>query len=251
VSLNVALYGGTKRWAMTERGRAALQQARTTLAIGPSGLTWDGEALTIDIDEITAPLPRRLRGRLRLLPTLRNDRVFTLDAAGRHRWQPIAPVARVEVELERPDLRWSGTGYFDTNDGDRPLEADFAEWDWCRAPTARGGAILYNAIRSDGSAQSLALRFAAGREVEEVAALPVAPLPPTLWRKARSTRADAETVPAITQRLEDAPFYSRSVIDTQLWGERVTAVHESLSMRRFTAPIVQAMLPFRIPRALW
>jgi len=62
----------------------------------------------------------------------------------------------------------------------------------------------------------------------------------------RATRADA--VPAVRQTLEDTPFYSRSVIGTQLLGEQVTAVHESLSLDRFRAPWVQAMLPFRIPR---
>ena len=50
------------------------------------------------------------------------------------------------------------------------------------------------------------------------------------------------------QTLEDAPFYARSVIATRLRGEDVTAVHESLSLDRFRAPWVQAMLPFRIPR---
>ncbi len=65
---------------------------------------------------------------------------------------------------------------------------------------------------------------------------------------ARHTRADAGQPVRVRQTLEDAPFYSRSVIDTQLLGQRVTAVHESLSMDRFTAPWVQAMLPMRIPR---
>ena len=52
----------------------------------------------------------------------------------------------------------------------------------------------------------------------------------------------------VRQTLEDTPFYSRSVIETGLFGEQVTAVHESLSLDRFQAPWVQAMLPFRIPR---
>jgi carotenoid 1,2-hydratase len=41
----------------------------------------------------------------------------------------------------------------------------------------------------------------------------------------------------------------RSVIDTHLMGESVTAIHESLSLDRFRAPWVLMMLPFRMPRA--
>ena len=47
---------------------------------------------------------------------------------------------------------------------------------------------------------------------------------------------------------EDAPFYARSALETTLFGERVEAVHESLSLTRFVSPIVQWMLPFRMPR---
>jgi carotenoid 1,2-hydratase len=74
----------------------------------------------------------------------------------------------------------------------------------------------------------------------------IAALPSTKWRMARSTRA--ETATTIRQTLEDTPFYARSVLSTQLLGTPVTAMHESLSLRRFSSSIVQAMLPFRMPR---
>jgi carotenoid 1,2-hydratase len=48
--------------------------------------------------------------------------------------------------------------------------------------------------------------------------------------------------------LEDAPFYSRSLLRTSLYGEPADAIHESLDLNRFRAPLVQAMLPFRMPR---
>ena len=38
VALNVALYGATRRWTMTERGRASLQRTATSLRIGPSAM---------------------------------------------------------------------------------------------------------------------------------------------------------------------------------------------------------------------
>ena len=52
----------------------------------------------------------------------------------------------------------------------------------------------------------------------------------------------------MVETLEDTPFYARSVVAGDLLGQPVTAMHESLSMDRFTMPVVQAMLPFRMPR---
>ncbi len=48
--------------------------------------------------------------------------------------------------------------------------------------------------------------------------------------------------------LEDAPFYARSLVRPALLGERVAAVHESLSLDRFRTGWVQMLLPFRMPR---
>jgi carotenoid 1,2-hydratase len=52
----------------------------------------------------------------------------------------------------------------------------------------------------------------------------------------------------VVQTLEDAPFYARSVVASQLQGESVNAVHESLSLDRFRSGWVQVLLPFRMPR---
>ncbi|WP_254452553.1 carotenoid 1,2-hydratase [Roseicella sp. DB1501] len=235
---------------MTERRSAALGRSDASLRIGPSALHWDGDVLTAEFAESAAPLPRPVRGRVRLRPEAPGHRGFLLDAAGRHRWRPIAAAARVEVELDQPRLRWSGPGYFDSNDGDAPLEEDFRRWDWCRAPLRRGAAVLYNVVRRDGSAQSLALRVHPSGAIEDMPAPPVAALPRSRWWLDRPTRADPGPAPRVVQTLQDAPFYARSVIETRLCGEAATAVHESLDLDRFRAPWVQAMLPFRIPRAL-
>ena len=233
---------------MTERGRTALHRDATTLSIGPSALHWDGTQLTIDIAEVTAPLPSRLRGTVRVTPAAVTGRTFNLDQAGRHTWSPIAPMSHVEVALTSPALRWSGPGYLDTNSGARPLEADFVHWDWCRAPMPDGAAILYNANRRLGGEQSLALQIGRDGSVQDVPPPPRITLPATRWRIQRHTRAEPGQPVKVLQTLEDTPFYARSVLDTNLLGHRVTAMHESLSMDRFTAPWVQAMLPFRIPR---
>lgn len=70
----------------------------------------------------------------------------------------------------------------------------------------------------------------------------------TGWRVARSVRSDGAA--KIVKTLEDAPFYARSVLSAKLLGKPVTLIHESLSLDRFKMPLVQAMLPFRMPRAL-
>ena len=52
----------------------------------------------------------------------------------------------------------------------------------------------------------------------------------------------------LVETLEDTPFYARSRIETQLYGERGNIFHESLELDRFASPVVKAMLPFRMPR---
>lgn len=234
---------------MTERGRSALQRDATSLRIGPSVVRRDGDGLALEIDEVTVPLPSRVRGRVRLVPTVRPDRAWTLDEGGRHRWRPLAPCARVEVVLERPALRWTGHGYLDSNEGDEPLEDAFVRWHWSRATLADGGtAVLYDVRRRSGGPLSLALRFGSTGEVQRFEPPPPASLPPGLWRVARCTRSESGHPARLVQTFEDAPFYARSLVASRLLGESVTAVHESLSLERFRRAWVRALLPFRMPR---
>jgi carotenoid 1,2-hydratase len=73
-------------------------------------------------------------------------------------------------------------------------------------------------------------------------------LPPSpLWRIDRRARAAAR----VQRTLEDTPFYARSLIELAPLGgtgAATPAVHETLDVRRLASPIVQAMLPFRMPR---
>ena len=191
---------------MTERGRTALRRDATTLSIGPSALHWNGTHLTIDIAEVTAPLPSRLRGTVRVIPAAITGRVFKLDQAGHHTWSPIAPISHVEVALTSPALRWSGPGYLDTNSGNRPLEADFVHWDWCRASMEDSAVILYNATRRIDGEQSLALHIGRDGSVQDVPPPPRVTLPTTRWRIPRQTRAEPGQSIKVTKTLEDTPF---------------------------------------------
>lgn len=236
---------------MTERGARHVHRDADHFTVGPSGLRWDGETLVIDIAEISAPLPYRVRGTVRVTPGMIGTTAFALDPAGRHRWHPVAPRAHVAVEMTHPGVRWSGSGYFDSNFGDEPLEDGFDEWHWSRAHLRHDVAVLYEGRRRDGAPFDLALKFdSQGRWHDVVQPAPAA-LPRTGWLVKRATRADAGHRPQVIGTWIDAPFYARSALATRLFGEDARAVHESLSLGRFRSPVVQSMLPYRMPRALW
>jgi len=247
--MNVALYGDAgKRWAMTERGHAGLIRTADTLAIGPSFAAWEGDTLVVEIDEVTVPIPSRLKGRVRFHPAVLTGASFALDAAGDHRWFPVAPFGRIEVDFERPGLTWKGAGYLDSNRGEAPLARDFSRWDWSRAATRGGAAVLYDVERRDGTDLSLALAIGREGTVSAFEPPPRTALPSTGWRIGRGTRTEPGVAASVAATLEDTPFYARSLVSHRLAGEDVRSVHESLSLDRFVNPVVQMMLPFKMPR---
>lgn len=236
---------------MTERRAHDVDVAPEGLQIGPSAISWDGQSLTVEIDERTMPTGQKVKGTVRVHPDAVTKQIFALDAAGHHRWWPIAPSMRCEVELSDPDLSWSGRGYLDCNDGEIPLEDSFAQWDWSRAALDGGeSAVLYDVTRADGERMSLALRFNAAGEVDTFEPAPLVRLPTTLWRIERHTQADDGDA-QVTRTLEDTPFYARSELSTRVLGQKVAAVHETLNLRRFDSNWVKVLLPFRMPRAVW
>ena len=235
---------------MTDRSAAHVGRDRHEFTVGPSRLQWDGASLVIDIDEIGMPLPQRVRGRVRVLPRGLADFVAPLDPAGRHRWGPIAPAARIEVDLDRPGTRWKGEAYLDSNEGDEPIDRPFALWDWSRAALPDGGtAVIYDVRMKQGDDRVIAQRFAADGRSEPFEAPPRQRLPSAaVWRIPRHMRSDAESPPRVVQTLEDTPFYTRSLLESGLFGQRVHSVHETLSIPRLVATTTRWMLPFRMPR---
>ncbi|MEO0958083.1 MAG: carotenoid 1,2-hydratase [Pseudomonadota bacterium] len=252
VCINICLYGPRRHhWAMTERGRGALDRGAQHFRVGPSALHWDGTRLTLDFDERASPFPRPLpypmRGRVTLHPETLGQEAHSLDPKGRHRWEPIAPMARAEIEVSEPSLAWSGHGYIDTNSGTEMLEDGFRRWDWSRATLPDGAAaILYDLTYPDGTQKSIARRIAPDGTPEPFAPPPRQRLPTGLWGIARQTQSEAP--PKLTRRFEEAPFYTRAAIETSLLGARVPAVHETFNGPRFASPVVKAMLPMRMPR---
>jgi carotenoid 1,2-hydratase len=246
----VALYGQAgRRWTMTERGRAHVRRGQRELVVGPSRVQWDGQALIFDIDEMAVPLPQRVRGQVRVHPQALCPFVTGLDAQARHRWGPIAPCARVEVDLQQPAARWSGHAYMDSNEGDEPVDRGFKEWDWSRTVLADGStAVIYDVRPREGPDRVIAQRFAP--DGSSVAFEPPArqSLPRSKWGLPRTMRTEPGVPARVVQTLEDTPFYVRSVLSCGLLGERVTSVHETLDLPRVVSLPVRLMLPWRMPR---
>lgn len=249
-ALNVVLYSRkTRRWTMTERGARFCHRDDTQFTVGPSQLRWDDNSLIIDIDEIGVPVPQRVRGQVRVQADTWFNFSTPIDQAGSHRWGPIAPSARVAVNLQHPAQKWHGNAYLDSNEGDEPIDRSCHEWDWSRSPMKDGSTAVIYDIQGQAAGQAdklLALRFKPDGAVENFEAPPRQALPQTLWRIQRRMRSESGV--HVEEQLEDTPFYQRALLQSTLLGEPVKSFHETLFVPRLRSPVVQAMLPWRMPR---
>lgn len=191
-----------------------------------------------------------MRGEVRARPFALTDRTFLIDPHGRHRWRPLAPRANFEIALSEPALSWRGEGYFDANDGDEPLEDAFSAWDWARLyPDRRETIVLYDTEPRAGAARRIAIAVSPDGQIIEADAPALQRADPTpVFRIQRRIGGDGGAAPKIIRTLEDAPFYSRSLVETSLGGRPYRGFHESLSGDRLRSNVVRAMLPFRMPR---
>ncbi|MCY4179964.1 MAG: carotenoid 1,2-hydratase, partial [Litoreibacter sp.] len=251
--INVATYGPGGRFTMTDRGVSALRRNDTTFEVGPSSMRWTGSELVIEINEVSSlPLVSRVRGRITVTPTALTEVELPLTRDGAHVWRPFAPTSRIKVELEAKGWQFDGHGYFDANFGTRPLEADFSYWTWGRYPTRAGSTCFYDATRRDGTALDAAISFDPDGRAQMIDAPPSKRFARTLWALRRETRSDPGTKARQIKSMLDAPFYSRSVVETQINGEVVQGVHEALDLNRYAQPLLKPMLAVRVPRrARW
>ncbi len=247
-ALNVAIYSpGHGRWSMTERGQRHCARSARQFTIGPSQLSWDGDCLTIHINEVGVPIPRRIQGRIKLWPQQLFGYCTALDEAGRHRWGPLAPASRIEVALDAPELKWQGHAYLDSNEGDEPVEQGFHTWNWSRARMRDGSTLVFYDMQAPGTTDRvLSLRFTPNSTVAPIETPAVQRLPRSAWRMERRMRSDGPV--HVHEQLEDTPFYQRALLQFDHAGERLLAFHETLSVPRLVSPVVQAMLPWRMPR---
>jgi len=246
-SINVASYGpAANAWAMTERGSRQLQTSPTRVQIGRSYLQLTENRLCVGIAERTTPWLRKLSGNVRVSANSSSDKVFYLDDEQQHQWQPIAPIARIDVALEHPSLRWSGNAYVDTNFGTRPLEDDFRSWHWSSVRHSGGSNIYYDALQLNGKRNCIALAVNNRNEVSTIAVPSRAELQRSGWGIERA--AQHGNASRVIKTLENTPFYARSLLAVDGTPESGIAVHESLSLERFRRGWVRTLLPFRMPR---
>ena len=252
VCINVATYGKGGRFTMTDRGASALRQTHESFTVGPSSLNWDGEKLFIDINEISSlPLVSRIRGQIVVTPTALTSVELPLTERGTHIWRPFAPTSRIDVDLGA-GWQWSGHGYFDANFGTRALEQDFDYWAWGRYPMPDGSVCFYDAVRRDCTELAVGVKFTNSGEAEEFELPPKARVARSLWAVKRETRADPGFSPRQVKPMLDAPFYTRSVVETRIEGCVTQGVHEALDLNRFRGPWLMPMLAVRVPRrARW
>ncbi len=243
-AINVGLYRRRgKLWCMTERGRESVERDRNHFAVGPSRLRWDEGCLIIDIDERSTPFARPVRGKIVVRPDYLNDTAFHLDSAGRHVWQPLAPSARIEVELDRPGFGWEGHAYVDTNAGERALEDDFVRWNWSRSQRGAETHITYAVTDLDGAERGAGIDFDPSGEISVHDAPEAMELKSTGWGIRRPARSSVAL--DVVRTLEDTPFYARSLLSTP---NSTPVMHESLALDRFRTRWVRFLLPFRMPR---
>ncbi len=248
-AINMALYGPPQRWSMTERRRQDTRRTATRYETGNSRVQLVDGGLEVDFDEIGAPFPRRVRGRVRVdLPYL-NKESFQLDTRAHHFWSPACSHAKISVDFERPGLSWQGHGYVDSNFGLEPVTKGFDYWDWSRTPLDNGETLIRYVTDPVGSTQrDLHIKIGEDGSIRPAIQTQSVDLPATsIWRISRRAGAMEQAAPKIVQTLEDTPFYSRSIID-YAQGTSGLATHETLSCRRLRSPIVRTLLPFRMPR---
>ena len=253
--LHVALYGPRRSsWALCEQPVADAARGARELAIGRSRIAFERGALVVDVCEPLAPWRGVVRGRVTLHLDACSSRPVALDRRGHHSWWPLAPFARVEVDLPSPGVRFQGDGYLDANVGATPIESAFSGWTWSRATLRRPGepvavAVTYDVAERGAPVVPRDVLFdARGGVLEARGPSPRARLPASAWGLARLAAADRGHTPRLARALTDSPFYARSLVATRLFGRDATAVHEALAADRLRKQWVRFLLGFRMRR---
>jgi carotenoid 1,2-hydratase len=247
-TFNIALHSTSgSRFCLTERSREAVSLEATRLQVGANYIERTGTGVRLALSDTTCPIPRPLVGTVDVHFQARGAKQpYTLDPHWLHRWQPLCTVAQVSVSLTAPKLVFRGQAYFDSNEGDAPIEDAFQSWQWSRGIGASGESVVqYDCVFRDGGRSERTFRVQGG-ETTEIASpqTQAVHLRRTLFAMPRIARLEAESTDLRT--LLDAPFYARSAFESSIGGAKATFVHEAVDMDRFVHPLVQRALPYRM-----
>lgn len=185
-----------------------------------------------------------MRGRITVRPATAAPAAAprALDANNQHMWWPVAANASVEVDMQAPAKRWRGRAYHDCNWGYAPLADAFDSWQWMRTQRPAGTEVTYVA-QACGETKNRGFSHWYGDDGSAQAQ----PVPPAVQLRRSGWNLKQPAFGAVKRSalLEDTPFYSRSRL---LVDGSAVAMHETLDMRRWQAPWVQFLLPFRLRR---
>jgi carotenoid 1,2-hydratase len=248
--MNVALYSPrASAWAFAESAIPDAGRAEDRVSIAGSTMEWRDDRLVATINERTIPMRLPLRGTVIVHPLVPTNLELTIDGDGLHRWWPAAPLARIEVDLPVPGLRFAGHGYYDANAGSVPLDRTFEAWNWSRATNQNFSFLTYDIACATGAERSIAFKLSKNGEVTWRTPSPSMALPRTAWGIDRRIRADPGDRPRIIRSLEDGPFYGRALVEASLEGEKVIAMHEVLAAHRLRRRWVHFLTRFRMRSA--
>jgi carotenoid 1,2-hydratase len=238
-AVNFALYDGeeSRAWVLSEyRGAEA---GEGELRIGRSCVTWQGDGVTFEVDERTAPWGRPLRATLELSAETPAGDELQLLRGQPHHWQPLMPRAVAKLSVPTYGVQVSGRGYHDTNHGTEALGGSVPGWQWMRAHGADDTTVLY--------------RLPDGEQLRVVASghgVTHAREPGTALRQGRSgwgldVPEELDTGRGRVARgglLESSPFYARFA---SAGGGDVDVMGEAADFRRFHSPFIRWMAHFR------
>ena len=108
--------------------------------------------------------------------------------------------------------------------------------------------VNYDIHGSDQPDRLLRMIYSPKGQINMLGDAPTWDLPQTAWRLPRRVRSESPS--SSVRILEDTPFYQRGLVTQTHQGQSVLAFHESLSVPRLTHPLVQAVLPWRMPRKM-
>jgi len=246
------LYGPrASRWAMTERGGTRVAATLGALHRA-SALEWIDDGLTLDIDEVCAPLPRRIRGTIRLQPSALADLSFLMDAPATS-MDAVRAVCPYRRAARGAESALSGIAYFDSNCGAEPLEEAFRSWT-CRARASPRNGVLYDvAPRSDApSSEGPAARWLCASATTH------RPRPSSCRPSSNCRRRLARCAPdprdlgygaRSCRRLRMRPSTAARFWTRICWARSLPRSRKSRP-GSIQCALVQCLLPFRMPRAL-
>jgi hypothetical protein len=132
------------------------------------GLSNDGRhAITVKafVGSVFSPFYFNSRDRLaNLYPETATTLSLALGSQAQHWWQPLLPRARIEVLMQKPPLRWAGTGYLDTHYGMSPLDEGMRGWSWLRAHRTNGTTVIFDVAATGESPHVHALSISHFRQ---------------------------------------------------------------------------------------